>query len=195
MRYDKDNFSSYYHEVSSMLRRFQLPKWEDFPDLELYMDQMIVLINRYLAIGDGGEEKVVTASMINNYVKMRIMPPPVKKKYGKAHLAYLVVICSLKDALGISAIQKMFPPDLEGEMLRIRYNSFVVNQLKAYQFVADNTDSVAIPLLQEQERISDRIYDLVMQVGVCASITKTLAERFISQQENDAPDANKIKTE
>jgi len=49
--------------------------------------------------------------------------------------------------------------------------------------------------LQEQERISDRIYDLVMQVGVCASITKTLAERFISQQENDAPDANKIKTE
>ena len=117
MRYDKENFSSYYHEVSSILRGFRLPKWEDFPDLELYMDQMIVLINRYLAIGDGGEEKVVTASMINNYVKMRVMPPPVKKKYGKTHLAYLVVICSLKDALGISAIQKMFPPDLEGGII------------------------------------------------------------------------------
>ncbi|MBQ2264864.1 MAG: DUF1836 domain-containing protein [Oscillospiraceae bacterium] len=187
MRYDKENFSSYYHEMSATLRKFRLPTWEEFPDIELYMDQMTLLINRYLAIGDGGEEKAVTASMINNYVKMRIMPPPVKKKYSREHLAYLVVICSLKDALGISAIQKMFPPELEGDMLRERYDSFVMNQQKAYHFLADNIDSVALPLLEEQERVSDRIYDLVTQVSVCASITKTLAERFISKQEYDPP--------
>ncbi len=190
MRYNKEHFSSYYHEISSDLRKFCLPEWEDFPDLELYMDQMIVLLNRYLAFGEDGEEKNVTASMINNYVKMRIMPPPVKKKYGRAHLAYLVVICSLKDALGISAIQKIFPSEMEGELLRERYNAFVKNQRKAYHFVADNIDSVAIPLLQEQERISDRIYDLVMQVGVSASITKTLAERFASRQEADGTSEN-----
>ena len=187
MRYDKENFSSYYHEMSATLRKFRLPTWEEFPDIELYMDQMTLLINRYLAIGDGGEEKAVTASMINNYVKMRIMPPPVKKKYSREHLAYLVVICSLKDALGISAIQKMFPPELEGDMLRERYDSFVMNQQKAYHFLADNIDSVALPLLEEQERVSDRIYDLVTQVSVCASITKTLAERFISKQKYDPP--------
>lgn len=187
MRYDKENFSSYYHEMSATLRKFRLPTWEEFPDIELYMDQMTLLINRYLAIGDSGEEKAVTASMINNYVKMRIMPPPVKKKYSREHLAYLVVICSLKDALGISAIQKMFPPELEGDMLRERYDSFVMNQQKAYHFLADNIDSVALPLLEEQERVSDRIYDLVTQVSVCASITKTLAERFISKQEYDPP--------
>ena len=187
MRYDKENFSSYYHEMSATLRKFRLPTWEEFPDIELYMDQMTLLINRYLAIGDGGEEKAVTASMINNYVKMRIMPPPVKKKYSREHLAYLVVICSLKDALGISAIQKMFPPELEGDILRERYDSFVMNQQKAYHFLADNIDNVALPLLEEQERVSDRIYDLVTQVSVCASITKTLAERFISKQEYDPP--------
>ena len=187
MRYDKENFSSYYHEMSATLRKFRLPTWEEFPDIELYMDQMTLLINRYLAIGDSGEEKAVTASMINNYVKMRIMPPPVKKKYSREHLAYLVVICSLKDALGISAIQKMFPPELKGDMLRERYDSFVMNQQKAYHFLADNIDSVALPLLEEQERVSDRIYDLVTQVSVCASITKTLAERFISKQEYDPP--------
>lgn len=187
MRYNKEHFSSYYHEMSAILRKYQLPRWEEFPDLVLYMDQLTVLLNRYLAIGDGGEEKTVTASMINNYVKMKIMPPPVKKKYGRAHLAYLVVICSLKDALGISAIEKMFPPDLDETMLRERYNSFVINQQKAYHFVADNIDSVALPLLEEQERVSDRIYDLVTQVGVCAGITKTLAERFIAHEETDAP--------
>ena len=56
MRYDKENFSSYYHEMSATLRKFRLPTWEEFPDIELYMDQMTLLINRYLAIGDGGEE-------------------------------------------------------------------------------------------------------------------------------------------
>ena len=181
MRYHKESFQSYYQEMSSALRGYALPRWEDFPDLEIYMDQMIVLINRYLSFQNS--DKVVTASMINNYVKARLMPPPVRKKYGRAHLAYLVVICSLKDALGMAVIEKMFPPGMEGELLRERYNAFVANQVKAYHFVADNIDSVAIPLLQEENRISDRIHDLVMQVGVSANIAKHLAECFSQQQE------------
>lgn len=186
MRYHKESFSSFYQEMSGSLRGFALPRWEDFPDLELYMDQMIVLINRYLAFQN--DEKTVTASMINNYVKARMMPPPVRKKYSKPHLAYLVVICSLKDALGMAVIEKMFPPGMEGDLLRERYNAFVDNQVKAYHFFADNIDSVAIPLLQEQERISDRIHDLVMQVGVSANIAKNLAERFTAQQEDESRD-------
>ena len=180
MQYDKEAFSEDYGRASDTLRSFALPAWEDLPDLELYMDQMIVLINRYLhPVEVTG--RTVTASMINNYVKMRIMPPPVRKKYSRAHLAYLIVICLLKEALSMSVIAQMFPPGMEGEQLRERYNAFVVNQVKAYHYVADNIDSVAIPLLQEQERISERIHDLVMQVGVSASITKNLAERFAAQ--------------
>ena len=182
MRYSKEHFSGYYQKMSGALRTFTLPCWEDFPDLEIYMDQMIVLINRYLAFPDS--QKNVTASMINNYVKARLMPPPVKKRYGRPHLAYLVVICTLKDALGMSVIEQMFPPGMEGDVLRDRYNAFVANQIKAYHFVADNIDSVAIPLLQEEARISDRIHDLVMQVGVSANIAKNLAERFAEQQES-----------
>ncbi len=183
MLYHQEDFRADYRRMSEKLRSFRLPAWEDFPDLELYMDQMILLLNRYLTFDEAlAEEKTVTASMINNYVKMRIMPPPVKKKYGRAHLAYLVIICSLKDALGISVIQKIFPPGMEGELLRDRYNAFVRNQEKSYHYVADNIDLVALPLLQEQERVSERIHDLVMQVGVSASITKALTEHFITQQ-------------
>lgn len=183
MRYSKEQFSSYYQEMTDALRSFSLPRWEEFPDLEIYMDQMIVLINRYLDIPVN--EKAVTASMINNYVKARLMPPPVRKRYGRAHLAYLVVICTLKDALGMSVIEQMFPPGMEDTLLRERYNAFVTNQIKAYHFVADNIDSVAIPLLQEKERTSDRIHDLVMQVGVSANLAKKLAERFSAQQEGE----------
>lgn len=184
MKYSKEQFSGYYQEMTGALRGFSLPRWEDFPDLEIYMDQMIILINRYLDVP--GNEKNVTASMINNYVKARLMPPPVKKRYGRSHLAYLIVICTLKDALGMSVIEQMFPPGMEGELLRERYNAFVANQVKAYHFVADNIDSVALPLLQEQERISDRIHDLVMQVGVSANLAKNLAEHFAAQQEEES---------
>ncbi|MBQ8928624.1 MAG: DUF1836 domain-containing protein [Oscillospiraceae bacterium] len=183
MQYDKDAFSEDYRRASDTLRCFVLPSWEELPDLELYMDQMIVLINRYLS-PVGGTGKEVTASMINNYVKMRMMPPPVRKKYGRAHLAYLIVICLLKEALSMSVIGQMFPPGMEGALLQERYNAFVANQVKAYHFVADNIDSVAIPLLQESEHISERIHDLVMQVGVSASITKNLAERFAAQSDD-----------
>ncbi|MBE6826039.1 MAG: DUF1836 domain-containing protein [Ruminococcus sp.] len=189
MLYHQDDFRADYRKMSEKLRDFRLPVWEEFPDLELYMDQMIVLLNRYLTFDEElAEERTITASMINNYVKMRIMPPPVKKKYGRAHLAYLVIICSLKDALGISVIQKIFPPGMEGEVLRDRYNAFVRNQEKSYHYVADNIDLVALPLLQEQERVSERIHDLVMQVGVSASITKALTEHFITQQHGTEED-------
>lgn len=181
MHYDKESFSGNYHDISVFLRSFRLPTWEEFPDLELYMDQLLVLLNRYLSYQSS--EKGVTASMINNYVKLHLMPPPVKKKYGRSHLAYLVVICTLKDALGMAVIQQIFPPDMTGELLRQRYDAFVKNQVKACHFVADSTDSVAIPLLQEQQHISERINDLVMQVAVSATITKNMTEQFVVQHD------------
>ena len=53
----------------------------------------------------------ITASIVNNYVRMKIMPPPVKKKYGRVHLAYLLMICTLKRSLPIAAIQRLIPEE------------------------------------------------------------------------------------
>ena len=70
--------------------RANLPDWDSLPQLELYMDQVIILLTEYLSpLCRSGEEKAVTASIINNYVRMHVMPPPRKKKYGRIHLAYL----------------------------------------------------------------------------------------------------------
>ena len=78
---------------------YRLPRWEELPDLELYMDQVLSLVERYLGDYPGFEERRLTASMVNNYVKMGVMPPPVKKRYSRVHLAYLLMICLLKAAL------------------------------------------------------------------------------------------------
>ena len=52
----------------------QLPSWESLPQLDLYMDQVIVLMERYLALFSDGKDKLITPSMINNYVKLGSFP-------------------------------------------------------------------------------------------------------------------------
>lgn len=108
------------------LERYDLPDWDSLPQLDLYMDQVILLLNRYLApMERDGEEKGVTASIINNYVRMKVMPPPVKKRYSRVHLAYLIIICTLKQSLSISSIQRLLPPDHGEEDARRLYTDFV----------------------------------------------------------------------
>lgn len=93
------------------LRDFSLPAWEELPQLELYMDQVVSLINSYLAYlpKEEGTNLVVTKAAVNNYVRKRIMPPPVKKRYGRVHLAYLILICDLKQCFSIADVQRLLP--------------------------------------------------------------------------------------
>ena len=118
------------------LEKFDLPDWEDLPQLDLYMDQVILLLTRYLSPLDmSGEEKAITASIINNYVRMKVMPPPVKKRYSRGHLAYLVIICTLKQSLSISCIQRMLPEDHSEAAARALYEDFVRQYRDAVQFL------------------------------------------------------------
>ena len=102
----------------------RLPHWEELPDIELYMDQVLVLVERYLGSMSGPDGRNLTASMVNNYVKQGVMPPPVRKKYGKDHLAYLLMICSLKAAIPIAAIRTLLERQLTDMPLEKVYAAF-----------------------------------------------------------------------
>ena len=118
------------------LEAFDLPDWDELPQLDLYMDQVILLLKRYLApLGRSGEEKAITASIINNYVRMKVMPPPVKKRYSRAHLAYLIIICVLKQSLSISCIQRMLPANQGEEAARALYADFVRQYRSSARFL------------------------------------------------------------
>ena len=84
---------------------FRLPRWEEFPAFELYIDQVIAFINESLWVFKQDEESIMTPSMINNYVKNGILPAPVKKKYNREHLAKLVVLCMGKRMLSIADLK------------------------------------------------------------------------------------------
>jgi len=89
------------------LKAYRLPRWEELPDIALYMDQVITLIERYVSpLVNQTDGKVITAAMINNYVKLGIMPKPNKKRYERIHMAHLIVITILKQILLIPEIKQ-----------------------------------------------------------------------------------------
>ena len=116
-----------YALICEKLASHKLPRWENFPDIELYMDQVVAVMEKALSLYNkvGAEEsKLITPSIINNYVKLKVIPAPNKKKYNREHLAYLVMICILKQTLAISSVVKIIESNLESKSISELYNEF-----------------------------------------------------------------------
>ncbi len=81
----------------------------DIPDIDLYMDQLTGYIEKVLGKFKVDEdEKILTKTMINNYVKAKLINKPVKKKYNKNQIMQLIMIYQLKNILSIAEIGKLF---------------------------------------------------------------------------------------
>ncbi len=180
MHIEKDKLITSFNEWEEQLTNHSLPSWDNLPDIELYMDQVISLIEKYLKIyiKVTNSDKLITRSMINNYVKLEIIPSPNKKKYSKIHLAYLLILCTLKQTLNMATIQKIIPVNMTEEEVMNTYNSFVINQHKAYLYVVENTKAVSAPILSYDGENNERINDLVMQVAASANIFKILTDKI-----------------
>lgn len=83
----------------------ELPEWEVLPDIGLYMDQVVTLMDR--TFSPALPKGQMTKSMVNNYVKVRMIPRPVGKKYDRDHLAMLMMIGVLKQALSMESISRL----------------------------------------------------------------------------------------
>lgn len=91
------------------VRAFHMPRFNQIPDVELYREQVISFVDSVLApLAPCVEGPWLTPSMVNNYVKARLIAAPQKKLYGREQIARLVVICIFKQVLSISAISELF---------------------------------------------------------------------------------------
>lgn len=92
--------------LSDEMLAYRCPRYDQLPDLALYRDQVIDALNRYTAPFSSSEgEPWITAAMINNYVKFKLVAPPVKKRYNREQLARLYCICLLKQVISISEVR------------------------------------------------------------------------------------------
>lgn len=105
--------------------RFRCPRYAEFPQVELYMDQVLTVLEQALQpFEPAGKEKLITSTMINNYVKQGIVSPPEKKRYNRNHLAYLLVVCLLKQVLPIADICKLIRLQIDAYPIEEAYDYF-----------------------------------------------------------------------
>ena len=87
----------------------------DIPGIDLYMDQVTTFLQDNLRpiSRDPEGDKFLTKTMINNYVKNKVLHPPVKKKYSRDHMMLLIMIYYMKSFLSISDIKSITTPVIE----------------------------------------------------------------------------------
>ena len=113
----------FFMDMKNTYLNYRCPRWEDFPEIELYMDQVVNILENSLNIFSRNE-KIITPAMINNYVKQKIVKPPNKKKYDRVHLAYLFVVCILKRIMPISQICDGMAFAMKKYSIPVAYNKF-----------------------------------------------------------------------
>ena len=114
--------------LEEVIMKIHIPRWNELPEIDLYLDQVVNYLEKYLTqYSANKEDKIITKTMINNYVKQGIMPAPEKKKYSRAHIAYLMVICILKQVYSISDIGKLISLTIQYFELSKAYNRFCAN--------------------------------------------------------------------
>lgn len=103
------------NSILGSLDRIAYIKSEDIPNIDLYMDQVTTFMESRLknSTRNPEEDKILTKTMINNYAKNDLLPPPVKKKYSKDHVLLLIFIYYYKGILSINDIQSLLQPITE----------------------------------------------------------------------------------
>ena len=106
------------------IKKFHLPRWNEIPEIDLYIDQVVSLLQNYLSnyikSDNGKDNNVITKTMINNYVKNGVVKAPVNKKYSKEHIAY-----------SIDEISKLIKLAIKTSPVDIAYNRFCSELEKA----------------------------------------------------------------
>ncbi len=111
-------------QYAAKLKDFTLPRYGEIPRIELYMDQLLGYLEETLEPLYPDSEKIITSSMVNNYVKQGVLAAARSKKYTRSHIAYLIVICTLKQTFSIAEIEKLIASQIASFETDIAYDYY-----------------------------------------------------------------------
>lgn len=174
---------------------FTLPRWEDLPDIELYMDQVITLMTKFFGSLSSEDEPPLTPSMINNYVKNGIIPSPIKKKYSRTHLFRLIIICVMKPVLPIPDISRLIETMLQSQT-EAEVLDFFAEQ---YEKELRNTFNTLHIAIEEHSKNSDKESEIlcftIMHAAAISGSSKLYAENLLSYMNREGQTEEKPKKE
>ena len=199
MTYDKALVAGKLRRWEKYLDQYHLPAWDQIPNFGLYMEQVILLLRQYLDYlpPELKEEEFITSAAINNYVRTKIMPEPVKKRYYRVHIAYLLVICTLKQGLSIALIQRLLPMGLAEEQVREIYTRYAEQHQKSARFFIEQVRLVAGPILDHEGNDPDysvtQTEDLIVSAAIIGGLSRLLAEKLMLLDGKDLSNGGSIR--
>ncbi len=160
-------------EWADRLREVEMIPWNSFPEIDLYMDQVITMMNRQLEPLYVDSDRPLTPSMINNYVKDGVMPRPSHKKYTREHLTILSLICMLKPEFTLPEIRELVTALSGFYTTEDLYHAFCQAQATHLREAADRL--APLETLSEAER-----YRLAVDLALEANAKRIAATRLLA---------------
>ncbi len=153
-----------------LITKIAFNEWDFLPDLDLYMDQLLLYVNR--CVPEKMRDQELTKSMVNNYIKQDVIPRPNGKRYGKEHIAELSMLTLLKEILPIQQCTLLLKDLREKENPEEIYQSFLSllnNAFLDYSKQIENLETV--------DKSTSALY-----FSVVSYLTRRIALRFIEEQ-------------
>ena len=182
-------FSQLLDKISS----FDYIHADQIPNIDLYMDQVTTFMDTHLgATRRYDEDKVLTKTMINNYAKNNLLPPPVKKKYSKEHVLVMIFIYYFKNILSIKDIETLLTPltdsyfDAEGglsftdiykdicDLEKSRITDLMKDVTKSYQYALETFED-----MPEEERAKLQTFAFLCNLSFDVYVKKQIIEKLI----------------
>ena len=169
--------------LKESVRDFRLPRAEEIPDVGLYLDQTTKFISdRLKPLGN----ITLTNSMASNYVKQKLVPNPVKKRYDRDRIGYLMFIALAKTVLSLEDIQLILSIQQASYDKETAYNYFCREFENVLYYVFGLSDSLK-DLGKEYTGEKTIVRNTIMTIAHKIYLDKCFAViREMSENENQA---------
>ena len=159
---------------------FHCPRFDELPTIPLYKDQVIAYVEEVLKpLNLNSEEKLLTPTMLNNYVKQKVVSPPVGRRYTEKHLAYLIVVCLFKQVYSLTEVCEMIKIQVDLYSTKEAYDFFCVELEKALEYVFSDRQS-----LQPNSAKNITFETEFLRSAVMSVAHKILIKRYINEKKN-----------
>ena len=126
-------------EISNSVQNFHLPKFNEIPNVGLFLEQVTKYVSDYLS---PLTKNPVTSSMISNYVKKEIIPRPVKRLYFREHIVYIIFIAMAKNVLPLEHLQTFIEMQKKTYDIEIAYEYFCMEFENVLLYVFEKKDTL-----------------------------------------------------
>ena len=182
------------NSIMESLERISYIRYDDIPNIDLYMDQVTTFMDEKLqaTTRNPGEDKILTKTMINNYAKNDLLPPPVKKKYSREHMMILIMIYYLKGVLSFNDIHEVLKPiteryfdtDKDFNLEHIYNEVFDIEEqqkMSVKQDIAEKVEAAQGMFCDAPEEDQEffTLFALVVQLGFDVYVKRLLIEKLI----------------